>query len=223
MPRELVSWKAGVGVPDLLEGAVRLQTQGAVWLWCDEAPFLLTDNPNLLGPVTAVVDDLSALEPGEAVAVCVSGPRHASAHAPAGRRRGTFADLELEHEQVDKLCRTLGPATIRDLAHRLAGLGPGLTPSGDDVLTGYLLTRCADGDNREEAQVILEAMGARSGEPALSLGRWAARGESFVLVLKARDALFGAESPQAISDLERLGSQTGRALIAGMAAGLQER
>ena len=220
--RRLTSGTAGVWVPGLLAGVVRIRAHGAVWLWCDGKPYLMSRRAGLLGPITAQAVGAEDLEPGEWVEVRVSGTRVRGRPAPEPRRRAPVAMPRLEHEGVARLTRELGSGPLERIARDLAGLGPGLTPSGDDVLTGYMLARQASAPEAiaHEAATILDAMRTGSGEPALSLAGWAAQGESFAVVLDARDALLGAHRPGAIERLVHLGSESGRALLAGMAVGL---
>ena len=50
-----------------------------------------------------------------------------------------------------------GDATVADAVRRLVGLGPGLTPAGDDVVAGALVALAAGGD-LERAGVVLDAV-----------------------------------------------------------------
>jgi hypothetical protein len=129
----------------------------------------------------------------------------------------------LTHAGVARCAAQLGSQPLSLLAAEMAGLGPGLTPSGDDVLAGYLLARQAvDRDAAEgEARQVLDAMRVRSGELAIELARWAAEGESFALALDARDALLGHGDLGAWRRLGALGGETGSAMLAGMVAALR--
>jgi Protein of unknown function (DUF2877) len=60
----------------------------------------------------------------------------------------------------------------------LAGLGPGLTPSGDDVLGGVLFARRALGGSEDEARLAAVADGVRTNAIARAFLRWAARGQA---------------------------------------------
>jgi hypothetical protein len=59
----------------------------------------------------------------------------------------------------------------------LAGLGPGLTPSGDDVLGGVLFARRAAGPS-EEPRLVAVAGSVRTNSIARAFLRWAARGQA---------------------------------------------
>ena len=60
----------------------------------------------------------------------------------------------------------------------LAGLGPGLTPSGDDVLGGVLFARRALAGSEEEVRLAAVAEGVRTNAIARAFLRWAARGQA---------------------------------------------
>jgi hypothetical protein len=59
----------------------------------------------------------------------------------------------------------------------LAGLGPGLTPSGDDVVGGVLFARRALAGPVEEPRLVAIADSLRTNEVARAFARWAARGQ----------------------------------------------
>lgn len=222
MLRRLVSAEGGLGVPDLLVGEVRVRTKNAAWISCGGEPYLLAEEYALRGPLTALVGALEDLEPGDDVEVRTTGSRFRGWSAPAQMGPVATDSLPLSHSGVAKRASWLGKHSLQSVAKGLAGLGPGLTPSGDDVLTGYILVRHAAAwpSFEREAATILDAMRSGSGEPALSLAEWAARGESFAIALEARDELFGAGAG-AMARLEELGSETGRAMLVGMVAGLR--
>jgi hypothetical protein len=139
------------------------------------------------------------------------------------------------HDAVELLATScasgwlLGAVTA---AERLVGLGPGLTPSGDDVLAGLLVT--------------LRHLGAATGvERAVRLGGWlaaavtfdartrttplsatllhcAARGEACPEVIAVLRGLAGRQSLEpALRRLHGLGHTSGADLAQGIAIGLE--
>lgn len=64
----------------------------------------------------------------------------------------------------------------------LAGLGPGLTPSGDDVLGGVLFAVRASRGPGEEPRLAAVAEGVATNDIARAFLRWAARGQGLAPV-----------------------------------------
>jgi hypothetical protein len=97
----------------------------------------------------------------------------------------------------------------------LGGLGPGLTPSGDDALAGMFLAARLRQPEDEEELVALAAQ-VDTHEIARAFLVWAARGQSIQPVhrLLAGDAAAGA-------DLLALGHTSGADLALGLRFGLQ--
>lgn len=107
----------------------------------------------------------------------------------------------------------------RDLAQAcqlLGGLGPGLTPSGDDALAGMLLAARLHRPEAEDDLVAL-ADGVETHEISRAFLHWAARGQSVEPVhrLLAGDATAGA-------DLLANGHSSGADLALGLGYGLAE-
>ncbi len=138
--------------------------RGAFALTVDGAPSFIDLRPDdaasvegqtlHLGPMRI---DLRSAAPWDPVLPPLNGPAgeglraladHLRAHAPAeGLARVHFEDLETPllaqgRRALDRLREGLAHAdatAVTQGAAQLAGLGPGLTPSGDDVLAGILL------------------------------------------------------------------------------------
>jgi hypothetical protein len=223
--------EAGAGA--LAGAGGRVAASGAGWAWLHGGtwPVHLTGPRGPRSPLTAVVAKVPVLSPGDRVDLDLSRarawrtPAPAPAAAPEAIRDA--CDAVRAHVWNDPVAVALTPATLPDLAPRLAGRGPGLTPAGDDVLLGYLLCRRAvdpEGHRRDAALVLCAARRA-SGGPSLALLRWAVRGESHDAAALARDALLsadGAALPVAVRRLADLGRTTGRAILAGLAGALRE-
>ncbi|NUS05099.1 MAG: DUF2877 domain-containing protein [Nonomuraea sp.] len=124
--------------------------------------------------------------------------------------------------------RLLGAVTA---AEQLVGLGPGLTPSGDDVLAGLLVTLrhlgTATGTDRAvwladwlAATVTYDAR-TRTTPISATLLHCAARGEASPEVTGVLRAIADAQALEpALRRLHRLGHTSGADLAQGMAIGL---
>lgn len=100
----------------------------------------------------------------------------------------------------------------------LAGLGPGLTPAGDDTLAGILLVFGA----YDRAAAIAAADRARTNDIARAFLVWAARGQSIEPVHRLLTAGEAGEAARAIADLLRFGHSSGADLAFGLRLGLRE-
>ena len=128
-----------------------------------------------------------------------------------------------EHDPglVDLLRRGRGEAMAAHLAGSLVGAGSGLTPSGDDLLAGFLVGASSFGVPAERLRdaVLAQPPGATTDLSSALLGH-AARGEStpevsaFVLELSG----VHSEGERALGDLLRLGHTSGIALATGVHA-----
>lgn len=118
----------------------------------------------------------------------------------------------------------------RIAARRLVGLGPGLTPAGDDVLAGLLLTLNA-GPTRahslgvELATAVVADAADRTTSLSASLLRQAARGEAVPEVIDLVDRLAadaitaGPDMAASLRKLLSVGSSSGNALAHGVLLG----
>lgn len=113
---------------------------------------------------------------------------------------------------------------LRAARDALAGLGPGLTPAGDDVLAGVLLVeRAWRGHAAEDALVDL-AGGARTNDVARAFLAWAARGQSIEPVhrfLCAAAGQDGVRARDALRSLSAVGHTSGADLALGLGLGLR--
>jgi hypothetical protein len=107
----------------------------------------------------------------------------------------------------------------------LIGLGPGLTPWGDDFLIGFLLlfnrlglVEHTDPKLSTLNQQILEAASGKTTQLSVSLLTCAARGQADERLIAATDGLFpgGQVTDQDLADLLSWGSSSGEAALAGM-------
>lgn len=106
-----------------------------------------------------------------------------------------------------------------ELAARLGGRGPGLTPEGDDVLAGLLLaTRAARGAAGEpELRAVAASVGTT--EVAAAFLAWAARGQCIEPAHDWLTAGDGAARRGAERRLRAVGASSGAALLAGLRLG----
>lgn len=108
-------------------------------------------------------------------------------------------------------------ADLDALSELLAGRGPGLTPSGDDVLAGILLMRAIVGSEGDCGAAVAEA--APTTDLSRAFLRWAARGHSIEPVHRlVEDAERGrtASAEQNAAIVKTIGSSSGAALLAGI-------
>ena len=137
--------------------------------------------------------------------------------------------LRLARSAVSRLETSLAEgelAAALDAATHLVGLGLGLTPSGDDLLTGLILTlKIADQAPGSEVsgidafgQGVVERAVARTTRVSVEQLRYAARGEAEETIAEAVMALLWAWDPlqPAIEALLDTGSSSGADLLAGM-------
>jgi len=136
--------------------------------------------------------------------------------------RAARPHVELLYESASALSHT----AVREAACRLAGLGPGLTPSGDDLLAGFaaawLLTAEAIGLLPGEVGMVVAAISAGASSRTSDLGRaWimhAAFGEVAEPMGRFIAALFSKNEeglPLAVRTVLALGSTSGTDWMVG--------
>ncbi len=132
-----------------------------------------------------------------------------------------------EHDPglIDALARNPQcPQGAADLADRLLGAGSGLTPSGDDLLAGFLVGTWSFGlDADPMRDEVLAAAPQRTTDLSAALLRCACRGESTPQVSAMLSALSGLSShsahlDDALLELIRVGHTSGVALATGVVA-----
>lgn len=106
--------------------------------------------------------------------------------------------------------RPAWPRAVVIAPYRLAGLGPGLTPAGDDILCGYAAGLELFYGRDEEAPAIAAAAAARTTSLSATLLRHAARGE----LPEPAHALLERDDR---GPLLRFGGTSGRCLLFGLA------
>jgi Protein of unknown function (DUF2877) len=126
-------------------------------------------------------------------------------------------DIGVEADRVARLA-SHDPAMQFAAVAGLLGRGPGLTPSGDDVVAGFLLGARAFGRATGAAVAAVDQLAA-SATTALSaqLLRHAVRGECVAQVAALATALIGGRAPgDAVDQLLAVGHTSGAALAAGL-------
>lgn len=120
-----------------------------------------------------------------------------------------------------------GPFTAAHVARPLLGLGPGLTPSGDDFLAGCLVAlRLAGRHARADALWAAVAAHARGGTHAISHAhlRAAARGRAGEDLHRVLDAVLEGDTPaldRTVDRLRRQGNHSPWDFLAGSCAVLR--
>lgn len=174
----------------------------------------VTDGTLVAGPVRVPLDGCRRWAP--------SLPERL--HADPEAWHGLAAGVDIELAPVWEAVRhDLRRGDLAAVFGRLAGRGPGLTPSGDDVLAGLLLV-CAMDPARRGALGRL-ACSARTTTLSRAYLRWAAVGQSIQPAHALLEAV-AAGDPSAMVEATRplaaVGATSGRALIAGMALAATE-
>ena len=125
--------------------------------------------------------------------------------------------------QLAEVQRVVAPV---DIDAGLLGRGPGLTPSGDDVLAGYLVGATAYGSTDQAADDVRRLVESQAAQCTTTLSaallRHAAAGETIPQVSGLLDALGGSEGrhslDRALADLYAVGHTSGAALASGVVA-----
>ncbi len=116
------------------------------------------------------------------------------------------------------------PLPLRQAVAALVGLGPGLTPAGDDFLCGFLAAaRAADPALLSALHEAAEASLGRTGTLSAFLLRCAIEGFWPTALVDLAEGLAGEREPDALAALGalcRLGHSSGRDLATGLLFGL---
>lgn len=121
-----------------------------------------------------------------------------------------------------------GLPELEAFALRLSGLGPGLTPSGDDVLMGWIhacFTRYPEERARSLSEVIAEAAAPRTTSLSAAWLQAAAAGEaggSWHRLVEAAAKGEDGELRESIRRILSVGHTSGADALAGFAAGISQ-
>jgi len=123
------------------------------------------------------------------------------------------------------LCRAeaaLGRGDLLSAAAALGGLGPGLTPAGDDALAGIFLAHRALAGRSAEPSLLAMAEVAVTTDLSAAFLRWAARGQAVEPVHAFLAAIAAGNRPAALTATSRiasLGASSGADLLLGLGLG----
>lgn len=123
----------------------------------------------------------------------------------------------------EELVDVINAERVAELVPPLGGRGPGLTPSGDDVLAGLLLVARASGGPGAEPALRALAGQVRTTEIASGFLAWAARGQCIApahAVLASLACLGPTATAPACAELASIGAGSGAALLLGLRIGL---
>lgn len=182
----------------LAGGHWALRVDGPVWRGA-------LPDPGALGP--------GALDPGRWDVDALVGGREAEVEPEVGP--------EVEPEVAD-LVRA---GRLEELAARVGGRGPGLTPSGDDLLAGVLVVARACGGPAAGPRLDALAAGVATTEIARAFLAWAARGQCIAPVhdwLAAMASGRPGELAAAQRSLVAVGASSGAHLAAGLALAVSQ-
>lgn len=138
--------------------------------------------------------------------------------ALAGAPASALADPAFEPRRA-RAVACVDRADLDGAVDALAGLGPGLTPAGDDALAGILLIFGA----HDRAAAVAAAGQARTNDVAQAFLAWAARGQSIEPVHRLLAAGDAGQASVALADLLRFGHSSGADLAFGLRLGLRAR
>jgi hypothetical protein len=216
----------GLAPPDAPLGPVWIK-RPEPWPALTEGATVTVDDAGLHGPDGALI-----LE--RRLASAWRGPLPDGRRLSAAPARALIADVltacapsvllsEPWSEAVEPALAAIGRLEPLDsltvVARALGGLGPGLTPAGDDALSGVLFAFRAMADASVEPALMAVAASARSGELSTAVLTAAASGShiepvhDLVMAAAANEKTAAAE---AAVDLDRYGSSSGRDVAFGL-------
>lgn len=224
---------------DGVRGRVAIAVTGGAWLDLGTGWVLVASHRAPLGPLTVRLDaEPPDLRPddrasvGDGVltagplAVVLEGAVVGPSPSPGARLDGWRTALRAAAGAVRAPSAALSPGIAAvaagcpdEAAARLTGLGPGLTPEGDDVLAGAAAWFHAEGDLA--AAHALTARPAATTALSAALLACAARGELVDVAMATLAAIRAGRAAAAAAlagTLGTWGATSGDALVTGMAA-----
>ncbi|HVL04354.1 MAG TPA: DUF2877 domain-containing protein [Acidimicrobiales bacterium] len=133
--------------------------------------------------------------------------------------RAPASALAAYPERAARAAEHLAGGDLAGVVGALSGLGPGLTPAGDDALAGILLVA----GSHDRAAAIDAAARARTNDIARAFLAWAARGQSIEPVHRLLVAADRQQAESAVADLLRFGHSSGADLLFGLRLALGVR
>lgn len=199
-----------------IEGAPSISLSEAVPWHPALAPWSIEDVSGIAGNLTRLIDRVIAEAPADSFMHYVGRPLDDHSEIggrPAVRIRHALAVLWMA-------LRKGSPDATGRAAERLAGLGGGLTPSGDDVLVGALVALAAmPWQNADQfCRVIVNTATGRTNKISEAYVRAAARGEASEAWQRLLAALAGESAENVIAAGRRVmafGETSGADMLAG--------
>ncbi|MGH2655403.1 MAG: DUF2877 domain-containing protein [Actinomycetota bacterium] len=164
--------------PDVHDGPIHLVLDEPLPEVPARTPAWLTTEELGIGSNCVLVDEVVPWRGSLPEPVAVRGAAMATAEVLADAAAGSLLPEPTASEARVLVERDDLEAVARDLA----GLGPGLTPSGDDVLGGVLFAWRASRGPAEEPRLAAVAEGVATNDIARAFLRWAARGQALAPV-----------------------------------------
>lgn len=160
-----------------VEGGLEISLEGAKRWDARLRRWQSNDDDVLANNLTVLRTILLSEAPKESFARQLPAPDHGSSESldRSRNRRATDAMTRLQAG-----LRNVDPVAVADATQRLAGLGPGLTPSGDDVLVGTLLALIVRPSEQTEPlpRAIMASAAGRTTRISMAYLEAAARGEA---------------------------------------------
>jgi hypothetical protein len=122
----------------------------------------------------------------------------------AGRAGGGRSALAGRRDMADRVRDLLRVDDLGGVARVLGGWGPGLTPAGDDVLAGIVLTMHALDVPEDRLRAVVDEV--RSTDLAVACLRWAARGQCIEPAHDVLAAVSGRDPHRLAAAEARLGA-----------------
>jgi hypothetical protein len=212
---------------DLGPGRLRVAVESAeIWEGKLAPPghFSATEIPGVLDTLYEYVQDVTAISPFLGAMVdCGSTPQPDGGDTLSVlRARATALVGEIEASWKSQSI----PATL-EAARKIVGLGLGLTPSGDDFLTGFFGAACCFANDDAFRRTVFGSMRSvihRTSLPSFFMLKAALRGlypEPLVRLLISLMTRRVEDLRQAIDSLNRLGATSGQDFLAGVLCYLQ--
>jgi hypothetical protein len=225
----------GPGAEEPSEGQVLASSRRAVYIDTRGSVLALVSATAPPGPMHLRVDALPHPTPGSRVRLDGQLPvsarwRRPTLDADLLRRRAGAAHWNLTetaasglagHPAVEVAEWAVGRGDLPAAVGALAGLGPGLTPSGDDVLGGLLVVLAVAGHDARQLRTAVD--GAPTHAVSRAFLTWAARGQAVEPVHRLLGALAGSDAAAVRHHQEAvlaLGHTSGADLLLGLRLGL---
>jgi hypothetical protein len=224
-PEEAV--RVGSDAIDLGPGRLKVEVEGAeIWNGRLVPPgcFSEAELPGVLDALYGYVRDVTAISPFlGAVVDCGSDPGMERDHTLSALK----ARAEALVDEIEASWRSRSVPAALEAARKIVGLGLGLTPSGDDFLTGFFgAAYCFANDDafRRSVFASMRSVIHRTSLPSFFMLKAALRGlypEPLARLLISLMTRGLEDLRRAFDSLNRLGSTSGQDFLAGVLCYLQ--